>query len=175
MKSSGPEFITIGKILSSWGRKGHLRVQVTTDFPERFSPSSRVHLKGQLTRIESVEWRKGQVIIKLDTIDSIEEADKLRGEPIEIHSSRLQSLPDGQYYHFELVGMEVRTTQDELLGKITEIMSTSGSDIYVVKGKGGEFLIPAIDDVVKSVNLNKKRIVIEPMKGLLGLNEKTTR
>ncbi|MFC1900232.1 ribosome maturation factor RimM [Chloroflexota bacterium] len=175
MKPSGPEFITIGKILSSWGTEGQLRVQVTTDFPQRFAPSSRVHLQGQLTTIESVIWRKGQAIIKLDIVDDVETADKLRGEFIEIHNSRLQSLPDGQYYHFELVGLEVRTTQEELLGKVTEIISVSSNDIYVVKGKDGEFLIPAIDDVVKSIDRKKKRIIIEPMKGLLGLNQKAAK
>jgi 16S rRNA processing protein RimM len=172
MKSSDPEFITIGKILSSWGTRGQLRVQVMTDFPQRFASSSRVYLHGQLTTIESVEWRKGQVIIKLDSVDDIDEADKLKGEPIEIHGSQLQSLPEGAYYHFELIGLEVRTLQEEVLGKMTEIITTAGNDIYVVKGKSGEILIPAVDDVVKSVDRRKKRIIIEPIKGLLDLNRK---
>jgi len=172
MKPSYPEFITIGKILSSWGIHGKLRVMVTTDFPLRYSPSSEVYLHRQLATIESVEWRKGQAIIKLDVISDIKEADKLKGELIEIHSNQLQSLPEGQYYHFQLIGLEVRTTRQEKVGEIIEILATSGSDIYVVKGSHGEILIPAVDEVVKSIDIDKGYLVIEPIKGLLDLNKK---
>lgn len=150
-------------------------MQVMTDFPQRFNPSSRVYLRRQFTTIESVEWRKGQVIIKLDTVNDIDEADRLKGELIEIHGSQLQSLPEGAYYHFELIGLEVRTTQEEVLGKLAEIITTAGNDIYVVKGKGSEILIPAVDEVVKSIDRRKKRIIIEPIKGLLDLNRKVAK
>ncbi|MFC1921200.1 ribosome maturation factor RimM [Chloroflexota bacterium] len=175
MKPSESEFITIGKILSSWGTEGKLRVLVTTDFPQRFDPSSEVYLHGQTAIIESVEWRKGQAIIKLDIVNNIEKADKLKGELIEIHSSQLQSLPDGQYYHFQLIGLEVRTNNEEVLGEITEIITMSSNDTYVVKGKRGEILIPAIEEVIKTVDLDKGYIVIEPIKGLLDLNEKAAK
>ena len=132
-------------------------------------------MHGQLTTIESAEWKKGQVIIKLDMVNDISEADKLKGELIEIHGSQLQSLPEGAYYHFELIGLEVCTTQEEVLGKLAEIITTAGNDIYVVKGKGGEILIPAVDEVVKSIDRRKKRIIIEPIKGLLDLNHKTAK
>ena len=122
--------------------------------------------------INSTEWRKGKVIIKLKTIDSIEEAQKLQGQPIEIHHSQLQPLPEGQYYHFQLIGLEVETTQGELLGKITETITAESNDIYVVNGNRGEVLIPAIDDVVKSIDLDKERMVIEAIPGLLSLNQK---
>ncbi|MFC2069619.1 ribosome maturation factor RimM [Chloroflexota bacterium] len=152
-----------------------MKVMISTDFPQRFTPSSKVYLHRQPATIESVEWRKGQAIVKLDVVDSIEKADKLQGELIEIHRSQLQSLPEGQYYHFQLIGLEIRTTQEELLGEITEIITMSSNDTYVVKGSRGEILIPAIEDVIKSIDLDKGCIVIEPMKGLLSLNEKTAK
>ena len=172
MKSSEPEFIAIGKILAPWGNKGKLRVEVATDFPQRFSPSSKVYISRQPMTIDSTEWNKGQAIIKLHTIDSIKEAEKLRGQVVEIHYSQVYSLPEGQYYHFQLIGLEVWTTQGELLGNITEILNTPSNDNYVVSGAKGEILIPAIEDVIKSIDLDKGCLVIEPIKGLLNLNEK---
>ncbi len=172
MKSSEPEFITIGKILAPWGTKGKLKVEVATDFPQRFAPSAKVYVNQQPMTIDSTEWHKGKAIIKLNTIDSIEDAEKLPGQLVEIHHSQLHPLPEGQHYHFQLIGLEVWTTQGELLGNITEILTAPSNDNYVVSGAKGEILIPAIEDVIKSIDLNKGCLVIEPIEGLLDLNQK---
>ena len=172
MKSSESEFITIGQILAPWGTKGKLKVKVVTDFPQRFTPSSKVYVKRQPVTIDSAEWHKGNAVIKLNTINSIEAAQKLSSQPVEIHCSQLKSLPEGQYYHFQLIGLEVWTTQGELLGNITEILTAESNDNYIVRGPKGEILIPAIEDVVKSIDLNEGRMVIEPIEGLLSLNRK---
>jgi len=175
MKSSDLNFITIGRILAHWGIEGKLKVKVITDFPQRFAPSSTVYINQQPMTIDSTEKHKGEVIIKLNAVDSIEAARQLRGQPIEIHPSQVYPLPEGQYYHFQLIGLEVWTTQGELLGNITEILTGESNDNYVVKGDEGEILIPAIEDVVKSIDLNKGRIVIEAIPGLLSLNQKTAK
>ncbi len=167
MESSELEFIAIGQILAPWGVKGKLKVKVVTDFPQRFAPSSKIYINRQPMTIDSAEWHKGKVIIKLNQIDTIEAAQRLRGQPIEIHHRQLYPLPEGQYYHFQLIGLEVWTTQGELLGNITEILTAEGNDNYVVSGDKGEILIPAIEDVVKSIDLDSRRITIEPIKGLL--------
>ena len=172
MKPSELEFITVGQILAPWGVKGKLKVQVVTDFPERFTPQSTIYINRQPMTIDSTEWRKGKAIIKLNTVDSIEEVQKLRGQPVEIPHSQLYSLSEGHYYHFQLIGLEVWTIQGELLGNIAEILTAESNDNYVVRGARGEILIPAIDDVVKSVDLNKGHMVIEPIEGLLNLNQK---
>ena len=144
-----------------------------TDFPERFAPHSRIYINRQPMTIDGTEWRKGKAIIKLNTVDSIEQAQKLRGQLVEIHHSQLHSLPEGQYYHFQLVGLEVWTTQEELLGNITEVLTAESNDNYVVSGAKGEILIPAIEDVVKSIDLDRGRVTIEPIVGLLSLNQKS--
>ncbi|MFC1981872.1 ribosome maturation factor RimM [Chloroflexota bacterium] len=166
------EFITIGKILSPWGVKGKLKVEVTTDLPQRFIPFSEVYVGRQPMTITSTNWHKGKAIITLNTVDSIEDAEKLRGQLVEIQPDQLHPLPRGQYYHFQLIGLDVWTTQGELLGNITEILPTPGNDNYVVRGAKGEILIPAIEDVVKSIDLDKGCLTIEPIKGLLSLNQK---
>jgi len=170
MKSPGLEFITIGQVVAPWGIKGKLKVVVITDFPQRFVPHSQIYVNRQPMTIVSTEWHKGRAIIKLDTIDSIEQAEKLRGQAVEIPRSQIQPLPEGQYYHFQLIGLEVWTSQGELLGNITQILTAESNDNYVVSGAKGEILIPAIEDVVKCVDLDKGRITIEAIDGLLSLN-----
>ena len=168
-----PEYVTIGQILAPWGIKGKIKVEVTTDFPQRFTPSSKVYINQQPTTIESTEWHKGKLVIKLNAIDSIEEAQRVRGQAIEIHRSQLQPLPEGEYYLFQVIELEVWTTQGELLGVITEILTAESNDTYVVSGDRGEILIPAIEDVIKSIDLDKGHMVIEPIEGLLTLNSKS--
>lgn len=169
------KFVAIGRILSTWGVNGQLQVAVETDFPERFSPSREVFVNRQPMTIESIDWRKGRAIIKLSAVNNLKDAKKLLGLLLEIHHSQLHSLPEGEYYQFQLIGLEVSTIQGELLGKITNILSTPSNDNYVVSGTKGDILIPAIADVVKSIDLKKRQILIEPMEGLLNLNEKATK
>ncbi|MBU2608422.1 MAG: ribosome maturation factor RimM [Chloroflexi bacterium] len=173
VETSEMEFITIGEIVAPQGTKGKLKVKVLTDFPHRFAANSTIYVNHQPTTIETSTWYKGMVIIKLPAIDSLQDAERLRGEMIEIHPSQLQPLQEGQYYIFQLIGLEVWTTAGELLGNIKEIITAKSNDNYVVSGDKGEFLIPAIEDVVKSVDLETKRMVIEPLEGLLELNKKT--
>ncbi len=172
MKSSEPEFITIGEIIAPSGIKGKLKIRVVTDFPQRFIPSSKIYINRQPVTINSTEWHKGKAIVKLNTIDSIEDAQRLQGQPIEIHHSQVYPLPEGQYYHFQLIRLEVWTTQGELLGTITEVLTADSNDNYVVCKAREEILIPAIEDVIKSIDLDKGCLVIEPIEGLLDLNKK---
>jgi 16S rRNA processing protein RimM len=170
VKPSGLDYITIAQVLAPWGVKGKLRVEVVTDFPQRLAPHSQVYLDRRPMTIAAASQRKGQAIIKLEGIDSLTEAEKLRGKLLEIHHSQLADLPEGQYYHFQLIGLEVWTTEGRLLGKVTRILGGSSHDNYVVAAEKGEILIPAIEDVIKSVDIERGRITIEAIKGLLELN-----
>jgi 16S rRNA processing protein RimM len=172
MKNPQPEYIIIGTIVSPWGLNGQLKVEVETDFPQRFSRSSQVYIDRKPVIINDVKWHKGNAIIKLEGLDGEEAAEKLSGQVLEIHRSQLYDLPEGKYYHFQLIGLKVKTTGGEILGEVSEILSTPSADIYVIEGQNGEILIPAIADVVKSVDPDRGFLVIEPVPGLLDLNEK---
>ncbi len=174
MGRSVPEFITIGRVIGTWGARGQVKVEMATDFPDRFSPNATVYISHQAMTIEDTAWHKGKAVIKISAIDSPEQAQKLRGQTIEISYDQLRPLPDGQYYHFQLVGLEVWTTGNELLGHITEILTAESNDNYIVSGERGSIFIPAIEDVVKSVDLEAGRMIIEPISGLLTLNQQAT-
>ena len=81
-------------------------------------------------------------------------------------------LPEGQYYHYQIIGLQVRTTQGELIGTITRVLTGKSNDNYIVQGTKGEILIPAIEDVVKSIDLEQGFMTIEAIEGLLDLNKK---
>jgi len=175
MKQSELQFITVGRILAPWEYHGYLKVEVITDFPERFAAESTVYINKKPVTIEDVLWQRGKAIVKFDAVDTEKDAEKMRGQLVEIQFSQLQPLPEGQYYQFQLIGLEVRTVQGEVVGEISDILPTSNNDIYVVAGEGGEILIPATDEIIKSIDLEQGIITIEPVKGLLDLNKKAAK
>lgn len=161
------QFIVVGRVVAPWGVRGEIKVEVMTDFPDRFSPQAEVHIDGQPMTIERSRWHQGRVILKLATIDSAEAAQGFGGRFLEVPRSQLRPLPKDEYYQFQLLGLEVWTVEGELLGRIAHILPTGSNDVYMVPSRHGELLIPAIEDVVKSVDLERGRIVIEVIEGLL--------
>jgi len=138
-----------------------------TDFPERFEPGETVYLHGAPLKVESCRPHKQHLLVKLCTVDTPEAASKLRGYDLTIPRSELRPLPEGEYYTYQLIGLEILTTGGKLLGEISDIITTAGNDIYVVRGESGELLIPAIEDVIKSIDLEKRVVIIEAIEGLL--------
>ena len=161
------QFIVVGQVVAPLGLRGEMKVEVMTDFPDRFCPQEEVHIAGRPMTIERSRWHKGRVILKLATIDSVEAAEELRGRFLEVPQSKLRPLPQDQYYRFQLIGLDVLTADGELLGQITQILPTGSNDVCVVPTKDGDLLIPAIDDVVKSVDLGRGCMVIEIIDGLI--------
>jgi len=161
------QFIVVGRVVTHWGARGEIKVEVMTDFPDRFSPHEEVYIDGQPMTIERSRRHQGRVILKLATIDSVEAAQALRGRFLEVPQSQLRPLLKDEYYQFQLLGLEVWTIEGDLLGRIAHILPTGSNDVYIVPSRHGELLIPAIEDVVKSVDLEKGRIVIEVIEGLL--------
>jgi 16S rRNA processing protein RimM len=161
------EFVSVGRILAPWGTKGDLKVEIMTDFPERFAPGRRVYVDKQPLTIERSRPHKENLVVKLTTIDSREAGEKFRGRLLEIPHSEVYPLPEGEYYRFELMDLEVWTTEGEPLGEIVDILVTGSNDVLVVRKEGSEVLIPAIEDVIKFVDIEKGRVVIELISGLL--------
>ena len=144
-----------------------MKVEVLTDFPQRFNAASEIYVNRQPATINGTTWQKGKAIIQLASIDSTEKASKLRGKLIEIPANLVEPLPQNHYYHFQLIGLTVKTSQGEPLGQISEVLTTGSNDVYVVKGDKGEILIPAVGDVVKSVDLDSGWLIIEAIDGLI--------
>ena len=161
-----PEFINVGRIVAAWGLKGEVKVQVATDFPERFAPGNVLYLNRCPLEIERSRTYKGLLLVKFAAVDSIEDASKLIKQDLAVPVSMLRRLPEGEYYTFQLIGLDVQNTGGRHLGRIEDIVTTESNDVYVVKSERGEMLIPAIEDVVKRIDLERGVVIIEEIEGL---------
>ena len=166
------EFIVIGKVVSAQGNKGEVNVLPLTDSIDRFKNLSTVFLRNKNSQtvlsIEKIRIKKDMVILKLKDIENIEEAKTIVGSFLEVERKNAVKLPKDTYFIFEIIGLEVYTENNVFLGKVENVINTGSNDIYIVKDKNEkELFIPAIREVVKNINLEKKRITINIVDGLI--------
>jgi 16S rRNA processing protein RimM len=164
--------ITIGKVVKPFGVKGEMRIEPMTDFPERFKGLVRVYLvspsgKEVACEVRSVRNAGSILFIQLTGYDSPEKARSINGWLIKIPEEEAVPLPEGTYYWFELIGMEVISESGEKLGTIVDVFETGSNDVYVMKKGRKETYIPATKEIVKQVDRNAKRMVIHLMDGLM--------
>lgn len=162
-----PERLIVGRIVRPWGAKGQVKVEPLTDFPERFRRGARFLVDEREYTCSSVMSAPRNLVLKLDGVDSPEAAEALRGALLEVPTADAPALPEGTYYHYQLIGLEVRTAEGEELGRVAEVLTTGGTDVYVVHGPLGEVLLPATSEVVASIDLEAGRMTVTPLPGLL--------
>jgi len=165
--------VEAGIIINIFGVKGEVKVMPLTDSPEQFSDLKKVFLGKPGEEASEYEIRKARphkkwVILRLKGIDSRDQAAKLRDMNIYVEKGDLGRLAEDTYYESDLHGMEVYNPDNEFLGVISDILKTPANDIYQIRAEGGrEFLVPAIKDVVKEVDIATNRMVIDPIHGLI--------
>ena len=168
------ERVTIGKILRPRGVRGELKVLSLTDIPDRFESLNVVcayapKAEPRQLEIEHVAYYKGFVYIRFKGYDSIEKAQELVGAALQVDRAESPELPEGLYYHFEIIGAEVFTDEERYLGKVVDILETGASDVYVVRDGKQEYLIPSHPEVVTEIDRERRKIRVHPLEGLLDL------
>ncbi|MBS3977825.1 MAG: ribosome maturation factor RimM [Syntrophomonadaceae bacterium] len=163
--------ITIGQVLTTHGYRGEIKVMPLTDYPERFYTMEEVYLaKEGIVRklgIDSVRPFKHLILLKFKEVQSAEEAAIFRGGLLQVDAKDLVQLPEGHYYHFQLIGLHVFSVAGEEIGRLTDIYQTGANDVYAVASRSGTILlIPALKKVVKEIDLANKRITVEMLPGL---------
>lgn len=164
--------ISIGQIINSFGKNGEVKVRILTDFPERFKTLSIIILsmsgerEDSKARVLGVKYYKDFVILQLDISSSIEEAQALKGFFICVKKEELYPLPEGSYYIFELIGLNVFSQEGELLGILQDVYTQSAQHLYVVKNGEKEILIPAVKEYISEINPGAGRIVVNSKGGL---------
>ncbi|HLG62524.1 MAG TPA: ribosome maturation factor RimM [Ktedonosporobacter sp.] len=165
------EWATIGKIVAPFGIRGELKTFSLSDVPDRFSRLESVYLTPNYRRyaIEGVRPYKGtMVLLKLAGVDDATTAETLRNCDACIPLSQLAELPPDTYYQHDILGLRVITLDERDVGAVVDIIVTGSNDVYVVRAQDGQqILIPAIKEVVKQIDLIRRIIYIDPMKGLL--------
>ena len=165
------KYLELGQIVNVRGLKGEVKVNSFAENISRFETLSEVFLKtkGNMEKykIQKVSYAKNQVILKFEGIDTVEEAEKLRNSYICVDREDLEALPEGVYYIADLIGLDVYTEENEYLGKVDDIFQTGSNDVYVVKNDLGQSkLLPGIPDVIKEINLETSKIIVNLIKGL---------
>ena len=161
------DYLIVGYVRGCWGTRGEIKVDIMTDFPDRFEPHQKVYIDGHALTIEKSHPRKDHYVLKLSTVNDIQSERYLQGKALEIPLSKARTLPEGEYYRFQIIGLEVVSTEGETVGRIVDILPTVSNDVYIVQSPKGDILIPAIEDVVKSIDLEKGQMFIEIISGLL--------
>jgi len=168
------ELVTIGQIITNQGNKGEVRIFPLTDFPDRFEFLDRVFLvKDEVTiekNIETVRIHNGKYIaIKFTDTNDIGEALELKDYFVKIPRELMVPLEKDEYYIDEIIGFRVKTINGKELGILKSVQDTGGADIFFVKGKNKEYMIPASKEIVTEVDEDKKLMIVKPIPGLLDL------
>ena len=164
--------ITIGKARKTFGVKGEIKIEPMTDHPERFKDLRRVYLTSprgeeKTCTVSSVRYMNGEPVLLLKGYDTPEKARELNGWLVQVPREEAMPLPEGQYYWFELIGMEVESDTGETLGTIIDIFETGSNDVYVMKSGRKEIYLPATREVIRQIDRTTKKMIIHVAEGLL--------
>ncbi len=161
------EFIEIGQIVNTHGLKGEVKVDPWCNSPEFMCQFKKVYLKdGTVLEITKSRVQKNCVLVKIKGVDSIEQADTMRKTVLYINRNDV-SLDEGEYFIQDIIGCEIHDVDsNEFYGTVTDVLETGANDVYEIKKDGKIYLVPVIDDVIISTDIDSGIIKIRPMKGL---------
>ncbi len=162
------EFLEIGKFVGTHGVRGMVRIQPWSDDGEFLTCFKKFYLENGKTKIEmsKITPHGNVVIAAVKGVDSIEEAEKLRGQVLYIKRDDAH-LPEGRYFVSEIIGSQVFDADSgALLGTLSDVSPTGANDVWHIKSGEKEYLVPAIPDVIVNVDINNDKIVIRPLKGI---------
>lgn len=168
------EWFTVGKIVNTHGIDGEVRVISETDFPEeRFSENEKLYVgfdlntQPEIVFVESHRKHKQFDLVRFKHFNNINDVKRFKGTNIYIRKDQLHELDEGAFYYHEIMGCDVYTEEGAHLGKIKEVLSPGANDVWVVKTKGKDLLLPYIEPVVKKVDINNKKVIVHLLDGLM--------
>ena len=170
------EFLCVARISSAHGLRGTVGMISYTSSPDLFEPGASVAAgkpgfsRSPLTIVWAKPHRKG-FRVQFEGIENRLQAEKLIGSEIFVEASRLPALEEGEYYWHELIGLEVVGGDGRYLGRIASIIVTGSNDVYVVRHEANEVLVPALESVVRSIDLVEGRVIVELPEGLSEITE----
>ena len=165
------EYLSIGQIINTHGLRGEVKVYPLTDDISRFEKLKEAYVEENeglvKYKVESIKFLRSTVAVKLKGIDSEEAANKLRGSYIKVDRKSAVKLPKDSYFICDLIGLEVYDEKGLLIGTVKDVLQTGSNDVYVIQSSGKDILIPALKDIVKKIDLENKKILVEMPEGLI--------
>ncbi len=167
----GNNLFPIGKVVKPHGIKGKMKVEYFGENLHRFSFYREIFIKGQKGKPEPYEVLEAipqppRLILRLRGIEKIEEAEPLVGKEILIKKEAFPELEEREYYWMDILGMKVETEEGKGIGKVKGIFPTGANDVYIVEGKRGEILLPATEEVIRSIDLKRGVMKVIRLEGL---------
>jgi len=164
------DWAAVGEIVGVFGVRGEVKVRPLTDFADRFASGATIYLGARHERrvITSSRAQGAQFIIGLEGCVTVNDAERLRGQPLAIPASELAALSAGQFYQHDIIGLRVERMDGKPLGVITGIIPSGANDLYVVRDEasGQERLLPAVKAFIQDVDLAAGVMRVEPIPGL---------
>jgi 16S rRNA processing protein RimM len=164
-----PSHVAIGRVIRPHGVRGALQVDAISDLLPGLQPGVAVSFGEDHweTRVVFLHPHRKRYLMSIEDCTDREQAESLRGLLIYLPAEAADSLPDGTYFHHQILGLRVETDQGETLGRVLDILATGANDVYVVGEEGGEeILLPAIGSVVQHVDLDEGLILVHLLPGL---------
>ncbi len=165
-----PSFLTIGQISKPHGVRGEVKVIPHTDILQRFSWLDFVYLgktNPQKVEVESVRFHKNAVLLKLIGYDTRDDVSSLRGQWVQIPESEAIPLEEGEYFLYQLIGIEVVTDAGESLGTIKRVIETGANNVFEITGSRDGILLPDIEEVILNIDFGEGRMLVHLLPGLL--------
>lgn len=167
LPSDSEEPVIVARVIGPHGRHGALNVQLLSDLPGRFDAGRELLADNRpYTISQSRQTGPDNALIWLEGISVRRDASSLTGKFLSARPDEEIGLEEGEYFHYQLIGMEVRTEEGEHLGELEEILETGSNDVYIVRGTGGEVLIPATSHVVLVVDVAARSMLVRLTDGL---------
>ncbi|OJW06334.1 MAG: 16S rRNA processing protein RimM [Chloroflexi bacterium 54-19] len=171
--------MTIAQITAPFGLRGAVKATIRTDFPDRFEQLEEVYIAPP-GAANIVNWERKQllsaklqndkvVVLRFEGLTKVEQVESLRGYNVAVPYSETVPLPEGEYYIFQIIGLDVYSTEDVYIGKVVNVERMPANDVYSVRGplSKNDVLIPAVKDIVKNIDLDTGRMTIELLEGLV--------
>jgi 16S rRNA processing protein RimM len=158
-----PGHVAVGRVLAPFGLKGELKVQSLTDNEDRFAPKSKLWAGQQPVTVANSRSAGGHLYLTLKGYPDRSSIERFRGALLQVPESMLPALPEGHYYRYQLLGLTVVDREGHVIGKLDEIIETGANDVYRVRAEdGSDVLLPALNDVIISIDLEARRMVVDP-------------
>ena len=165
---TGTSRIAVGRINSTWGLRGHVKVTPLTSNPDRIQPGQVLLVRGEPRKVVDVAYPRGYPCVVFEGYQNPNAAATLQGTLIEIEEHELPQLPEGEFYVHDLIGLDIISLEGDKFGELAEVVRTGANDVYVIRSNGKrDILIPAIPDVVIDIDLDAGTMQIELIPGLV--------
>ncbi len=165
-----PNYLVVGRIVRPHGIRGGLVVEQFSNLIRSIRPGMEIFVGNTTTPsiVTSIRLHRRRYLLVIEGCDDRDTAEQWRDAEIRLESGDVESLQEGEYYHWQLLGLHVCCEDGEVLGEIAEIVETGANDVFVVRNEAGdEVLLPAIESVIRDVDLKRGKVIVHLLPGLL--------